>query len=792
MNLKTKRQPNKSMRSRSYVLVFVFTVIFAALLVCHLFKISVIDHDTYVARANERHFGNISIPAERGAIYDKNGTPLAWSATVYKVYIDPSLYRTQIEKIEKNNKQILSQNKSKDGTPKGYVDTTQLQNELITYLSEKLSISTDEIVEAINKDSKYVVLKKQVEKPDADEILAYMDNIGLSCINTESDTKRYYTQNELAAAVIGFTNASGDGQYGIESYYDNYLAGTDGRVLSAKDANGNVMPYRDAQTYDAINGDDLYLTIDITMQYYLEKNLEDMCEDFNIQDRACGIIMNAKTGAIYAMASCPGFDLNDPSTIYDSKKAEELSLLTGQEYDDAYAEAREEQWKNKAVQEIYTPGSVFKSFTAAAALEENAVDLDTYSYTCTGSTKVMDAELWCSHRSGHGTETFQQAMTNSCNPAFIDIAFKLGDTAFDQYFRSFGLNEKTGIDLPGESGSIFYDYDSLGAVELASESFGQSTKLSAIQMITGYAAIINGGELVTPYVVGEIKDSDGNTVKKNTKNVKRQVISKETSEKMRSILENVVEDSPKSNSYIAGYKIGGKTGTSQKNDMYNIENEAAMQYVASYCCFAPADDPEIVMLILADEPDKSIGYYGSQVVVPYATKVLEEVLPYLGYYPEYSDSDYSSLTTQVPSVSDMNLTDAQEILADSDISYKVIGDGDYVSKQSPSSGSVFVTGGSVILYTGESEVETTTVPNVVGMTLTAAKSLIYDNGLNMFISDVGNSDSELVVTSQSIESGTEANKGTVLSLTLGTGSSSDDDDDDDDSDAVNNNEYVAD
>ena len=792
MNLKTKRQPNKSMRARSYLLVFLFTVIFAAILVCHLFKISVIDHDIYVARANERHFGNISIPAERGAIYDKNGTPLAWSATVYKVYIDPSLYRTQIEKIEKNNKQILAQNKSNDQTPKGYVDTTQLQNELITYLSEKLSISTDDIIEAINKDSKYVVLKKQVEKPDADEILAYMDNIGLSCVNTESDTKRYYTQNELAAAVIGFTNSSGDGQYGIESYYDDYLAGTDGRVLSAKDARGNVMPYRDSHTYDAINGDDLYLTIDITMQYYLEKNLEDMCEDFNIQDRACGIIMNAKTGAIYAMASCPGFDLNDPSTIYDSKKADELSLLTGQEYDDAYAEAREEQWKNKTVQEIYTPGSVFKSFTAAAALEENSIDPDSYSFVCTGSTKVMDAELYCSHRAGHGAETFQQAMTNSCNPAFIDIAFKLGDVAFDQYFRSFGLSEKTGIDLPGESGSIFYDYDSLGAVELASESFGQSTKLSAIQMITGYAAIINGGELVTPYVVGEIKDSDGNTVKKNTKNVKRQVISKETSEKMKKLLENVVEDYPKSNSYIAGYKIGGKTGTSQKNDIYNIENEAAMQYVASYCCFAPADDPEIVMLMLADEPDKSIGYYGSQVVVPYSTKVLEEVLPYLGYYPEYSDSDYSSLTTQVPSVSDMELANAQEVLAEAGISYKVIGDGDYVSKQSPASGSVFVTGGSVILYTGESEVETTIVPNVVGMTLTAAKSLIYENGLNMFISDVGNSDSELVVTSQSIESGTEANKGTVLSLTLGTGSSSDDDDDDDDSNAVNNNEYVAD
>lgn len=791
MNLKVKRQPNKSMRNRSYFIIFLFTVVFAAALVVRLFKISVIDHEFYVNYANDYHFGEMSISADRGAIYDKNGTPLAWSATVYKVFIDSKLYRSQISDIEEENQKLLKKSSSGE-IPEKYVDLTQLQTNLAGYLSEKLEISIDDVYEAMEKDSNYVVLKSQVEKEDAEAIVAYAKSLGLTCIATESNNRRYYTQNELAAAVIGFTNSDGDGQYGIESYYNDYLAGTDGRTLSAQDAYGDEMPYKNSQTYDAIDGNDLYLTIDITMQYYLEKNLEDMCDDFNIQNRACGIIMNAKTGAIYAMASCPGFDLNDPSTIYDEKKADELSLLTGQEYTDAYTDAREEQWKNKAVQEIYTPGSVFKAFTASAALEEDIIDPDTYSYTCGGSVQIADATLWCSHRSGHGTETFQQSMTNSCNPAFIDIALKMGDSIFDQYFRGFGLNEKTGIDLPGESGSIFYDIDSLGSVELASESFGQSTKLSAIQMITGYAAIINGGYLVTPYVVGEIKDNDGNTVKKNTTTVKRQVISQETSEKMRDVLENVVEDSPKSNSYIAGYKIGGKTGTSQKNDTYSIDNEAEMQYVASYCCFAPADDPEIVMLILADEPDKEIGYYGSQVVVPYATKILEEVLPYLGYYPEYSDSDYSSLTVQVPSVSDMDLSDAQEILADSDITYQVVGDGDYVTMQSPSSGSVFVKGGNVILYTGESEYETTTVPSLVGYSLTTAKTLIYDSDLNLFISDVGDSDSELVVTSQSIESGTEANKGTVISLTLGRSSGNSDDDEDDDENYVNNNEYIAD
>jgi stage V sporulation protein D (sporulation-specific penicillin-binding protein) len=786
-----KREPNKSMRLRTYFVLAIIMLVFVVILVIHLFKVSIIEHSKYEKLANDYHFGTISIEADRGAIYDSNGTPLAWSATVYKVYIDPELYREEMQDIVDTNNKLLSQKGSALTAEDGYVDVNKVQDELITFLATELEIEENDVISAMAKESRYCVLQTQVEKPVADEILEYADNLGLSCIATVADTKRYYPQNELAAAVIGFTNGDGDGQYGIESYYNDYLSGTDGRVVSAKDANGNEMPYRNSQTYDAENGDSLYLTIDINMQYYLEKNLADMCDEFDVAERACGIIMNAKTGAIYAMATVPGFDLNNPSVIYDSDTADELKSLTGDEYDTAYAEARELQWKNKAVTETYIPGSVFKVFTGSAALEEQVIDTDTFSYSCSGSIHVVDADLYCSHLAGHGTQTFQQAMTNSCNPAFVQIGLDLGIGLFSQYFRAFGLDSRTGIDLPGEAGSIYYSESTMGVVELGSTAFGQSSKITPIQMITGYAAAINGGYLVTPYVVGEIKDSDGNTVEKTTTTVKRQVISEETSAKMREVLENVVEDAPNSNSYISGYKIGGKTGTSQKNDLYNIDDESSMQYVASYCCFAPADDPEIIMLILADEPDKNVGYYGSQVVVPYATKVLEEILPYLGYYPEYSDSDYSSLVSEVPSVADMSLSDAQETLTDANLTYTIIGDGDTVVKQSPSSGYTVIRGGNVVIYTEDTDYQTTTMPSVVGYSLTAAQTLLYENGLNVVISSSSDAD-ELVVTSQSYETGTEVYTGTVVTITLGSATSVDDEDDDGGANQAYNDNFVED
>lgn len=777
MKMKIERHPNLSMRRRSFVILVGIMFVFAIAVTLHLFNISVLNHSKYEKLANDYHFGTMSISADRGAIYDANGTPLAWSATVYKVYIDSQYYREEIENFNSKNQQIITQKGAGASAEDGIVDTEKLQDELVSYLSQALSIEPQEILDAMQKDTRYYVLQTQVEKPVADEILAYTESIDIDSIATEADTKRYYTQNELAAAVIGFTNGDGDGQYGIEKYYDDHLSGTDGRIVSAKDGKGNEMPYRNSQTFDAINGDSVYLTIDVTMQYYLEKNLEDMCDDFQIAERACGIIMNAKTGAVYAMATVPSFDLNNPSEIYDKDTAKELKKLPVNEYDEAYAAEREKQWKNKAVSEIYIPGSVFKVFTASAALDEKTIDPDTFGYTCGGEIQVADATLYCSHRAGHGTENFQQAMTNSCNPAFVKIGQTLGVGKFSQYFRAFGLSEKTGIDLPAEAEPIFYAEDRMGIVELSSASFGQSTKLTPIEMITGYASVINGGYLLEPYVVSEIKDSNSNTIMKNTKNVKRQVVSEETSEKMQSVLYNVVQDAPASNAYIAGYKIGGKSGTAQKNDEYDITDEANMQYVASYCCFAPADDPEIIMLIMADEPNKEIGYYGSQVVVPYSTKIMKEILPYLGYYPEYTDSDYTSLTAEIPQAESLSVEEAQEKISDAGLTYKIFGDGETVTAQTPDPGTIVLSGGSVILYTdAEPEKNTVVVPDVIGCSLAAAKNLLVENGLNLYISDAAETDSELVVTSQGVEAGTEVYQGSIINLNLGEKSYDSDDD----------------
>lgn len=772
---KAKRLPDLWMKVRVYIILFTVICVFAGMVVVHLFKISVIDHKKYAQYANNYHFGTISLPAERGSIYDANGTPLAWSANVYKIYIDSKLYKDEVADIEKRNEQLKKQSKK-------YTDVDKLTTNFVNYLSGKLKIEPNKIRKILEKDSRYTVLKKQVEKPDANEILSKCKDMGFNCVATEDDTKRYYTQNDLAASVIGFTNSEGQGQYGLESYYNSYLSGIEGREISAKDAHGNIMPYRKAQTYDAVDGSSLYLTIDTNIQYYLEESLEKMCEEHNVANRACGIIMNCKTGAVLAMATAPGFDLNNPSEITDKKTIESLSKLSGSEYDKAYADARELQWRNKCVGETLLPGSIFKTFTGSAAIEEAAIDPKTFSYNCIGYINVVDAVINCSHRSGHGHLDFQSAMTKSCNPAFVRIGLDLGKEKFGQYFESFGFTEKTGIDLPGEADSIYYNYKTMSSVDLASSAFGQANQLTPIQIATAYCAAVNGGYLLEPYVVGEIKDSNGNTVVDNTKNVKRQVISSETSEYISKVLENVVEETPDSNAYIAGYKIGGKTGTAQKIGEYKLEDEGRMQYVADYACFAPADDPEIVMLIMADEPDKSKGYYGYQVAAPAAKEVFENILPYLGYYPEQNAAYYSSSNVEVPNVKGMTLEKAEQTLKDSGIEYSIVGDsGESVTGQTPAGGTSMFNKGVVMLYTENSgDNVTVNVPNIVGMTVEKAQKTLYSEGLNMYAkidSDDSNTTSdEIIVKGQGIAEGTVVNKGSVISVTTGREDSDDSDD----------------
>ena len=771
---KTKAEVSATvrMRNRTNKGVLGLMTVFCAAVIVRLFVVSVVDNSKYEGMANNYHFGTMTLSANRGAIYDANGTALAWSATVYNIYIDPTLYREEMKSIEDANDKKKSAAEEENETADNLVDVDQLKTSITNFLSEKLGLKTEEVEASFEKDGRYYVLQTQVEKNVTDEITAYFEKLNLSFIGTEATTRRYYPQNELAAAVIGFTNGDGDGQYGLEYQYDDYLSGVDGRVISAQAANGEEMPYRYSTTYDAEDGDSLYLTLDTTIQYYLEKSLAEMVEKFEVKERACGVIMNPKTGAVYAMATYPTFDLNNPSEIYDAKTAQELAALPEGEYSTAYATARETQWKNKVISEISYPGSTFKIVTTADAFEENLINMETDSFYCSGQVQVADALIRCSNTAGHGAQTFTQALTNSCNPAFIEIGQRIGIDKFSYYFEGFGLAEKTGIDLPGEAVSYSVTGDDMTIVDLASAAYGQCNKVTAMELVTAYSAAINGGYMVTPHVVDHVVDSNGNIVLQNETEVKRQIVSEETSDIVREQLEAVVNNNPSHNAYIQGYRIGGKSGTAEKLDTSTADDR---QYVASYCCFAPADDPEVIMLIMADEPNKEIGYYGSQVVVPYARDIMEEILPAMGFYPEYSDGEDTDSTVTVPYLQSADITSAESTLAQLGLTYEVVGDGTTVASQSPSTGTSVTKGGKVILYTevGGNSGDTIEVPNLVGMTAAEVNETMTYYDLNYAIVGSSASESGALVQYQSEEAGTVVPRGTAITLTLSVSQQSD-------------------
>lgn len=771
---KTKAEVSATvrMRNRTNKGVLGLMTVFCAAVIVRLFVVSVVDNSKYEGMANNYHFGTMTLSANRGAIYDANGTALAWSATVYNIYIDPTLYREEMKSIEDANDKKKSAAEEENETADNLVDVDQLKTSITNFLSEKLGLKTEEVEASFEKDGRYYVLQTQVEKNVTDEITAYFEKLNLSFIGTEATTRRYYPQNELAAAVIGFTNGDGDGQYGLEYQYDDYLSGVDGRVISAQAANGEEMPYRYSTTYDAEDGDSLYLTLDTTIQYYLEKSLAEMVEKFEVKERACGVIMNPKTGAVYAMATYPTFDLNNPSEIYDAKTAQELAALPESEYSTAYATARETQWKNKVISEISYPGSTFKIVTTADAFEENLINMETDSFYCSGQVQVADATIRCSNTAGHGAQTFTQALTNSCNPAFIEIGQRIGIDKFSYYFEGFGLAEKTGIDLPGEAVSYSVTGDDMNIVDLASAAYGQCNKVTAMELVTAYSAAINGGYMVTPHVVDHVVDSNGNIVLQNETEVKRQIVSEETSDIVREQLEAVVNNNPSHNAYIQGYRIGGKSGTAEKLDTSTADDR---QYVASYCCFAPADDPEVIMLIMADEPNKEIGYYGSQVVVSYARDIMEEILPAMGFYPEYSDGEDTDSTVTVPYLQSADITSAESTLAQLGLTYEVVGDGTTVASQSPSTGTSVTKGGKVILYTevGGNSGDTIEVPNLVGMTAAEVNETMTYYDLNYAIVGSSASESGALVQYQSEEAGTVVPRGTAITLTLSVSQQSD-------------------
>lgn len=764
-----KHIPMKTMKFRIRVIMTgVFFLLFL-MVAMNFFKISVVENEKYQAMANDQHFGSILISAHRGSIYDSHGSPLAKSASVYKVFLDPRQFKTELkslqESIDKRNKEKLA------GTYKPKFDengnelntlpesSDDFKNEAINFLAEKLGITPEKVSSAMEANNQYSILQDQVEKPVADEVLAFFDKYEFISLNVEEDTKRYYPHNELAASVIGFTSAGGDGIYGLEAYYDDYLAGVDGRTISAKDSNGNELPYRYSKTYAAKNGDDVYLTIDTKIQYTLEEHLEEMVTEFEVKNRACAILMNAKTGAVYGMATYPSFDLNEPYEIADPVAAQKIAMLTGDVATKATSDAREAQWKNKCITEIYEPGSVFKVITSSAAIEENLIDLENDSFYCSGSVSIPGSDpIHCHDWGGHGAQNFQKALTNSCNPAFMEIGSRLGIEKFCYYYDAFGLKERTGIDLPAEGVGIGFEPENMKEIDLLVSAFGQGDTLTPMEMITSYCAAINGGYLLQPYVVDKVVDEDGNIVLKNERTVRRQVISEDTSEKVRTALGNVVAGSSGGNVSIKGYSIGGKSGTSERLSLDKDE------YGASYVCFAPVEDPEIILLVLADMPNADIGYYGSVVAVPTARHIFEDVLPYLGYYPKYTDEEIEELDVKIPLL-EGSISDAKDTLDGLGVTYEIIGNGIEIVAQSPQTGSEIAKGGCVYLYTEKGNtVEYKVVPDLMYASPEVANELITYNHLNYVAKGASVKRSNAVVNSQSIPAGTRVPMGTTIVL----------------------------
>ncbi len=711
-----------------------------------LFKVSVIDSKELSAMATDQQQSSFDIKAKRGTIYDRNNKVLAQSATVWDVIISPG----DIEKNEPENREFIC---------KG--------------ISEILGVKYETLTEACkDTSSRYYVVKKKVDRSTVEKINNFVlkNNLNRYSVYTVENSERSYPNGTLAASVLGFVNENEEG-YGIEAYYNSYLKGTDGRVITTTDAHGNAMPYDYSARYSAKDGNSLVLTIDETLQYYLEKNLEITVSQHKLANRSTGIIMNAKTGAIVAMATSPGFDPNDPSHVYFESDRLTLAKMSADKKTEEEILAKKQeiwgkQWQNKAVSELYIPGSVFKMFTCASALEEEVVSLDS-TFECSGIADVAGTKIRCWNIGGHGVSNLTEAMIRSCNPAFIKIGQLLGVEKFSKYFEAFGFTEKTGIDLPGEADSLYVKESDMGIVELSSSAFGQTTKVTPIQMVTAAAAVVNGGKLVTPYVVDKIIDSDGNVVKSAQTVVRRQVISEETSATMRKILEDVVTANGGGNAYMSGYRIGGKSGTSEKIDDYNSGKTPELRYVATFCAIVPIDDPEYVMLVVCDEPTS--GYiYGSAIAAPVVSAVFKEGLEYMGIYPQYTADELAQQDVTVPWVGGYNSIRAEAQLTAAGLKAEYIGstDGTEVTGQVPSAGTVMPSGSTVMLYMGDiplSDYRMSTVPNVIGMTVEAANKALSEAGLNISITGAATG-SEAKAVSQSVNSGLVVYRGSVIEV----------------------------
>ncbi|MGI5888513.1 MAG: penicillin-binding transpeptidase domain-containing protein [Oscillospiraceae bacterium] len=721
-----KKRKTPSIKKRMAIVMGIITACFFIVTVS-LAVISIVDHEKYSNMAISQQIKDTSVSPKRGSIYDANMNVLAESATVYTVAISPNdLDESEYETVA-------------DG------------------LSEILGVDRDTILEKCREDNYYSIIKRKVDQPDVDSVKEWMSETGISAVTFTEDSKRYYPYGNFLAQVLGFVGTDNYGLAGLEAYYNDELSGVSGRVITAQNALGTETYYKYETDYEVTDGYSLVLTVDNVIQHYLEEALDTAVKEHNVQNGACGIVMDVNTGEILAMATKGDFDPNDPFTITDETVLEEINQITDEdEKSSAILAAQQAQWDNKAISDVYEPGSVFKTITAATALETGAVTEDTMFYCDMYYDVTDEITMKCATRA-HGWENIEDALINSCNVAFIQIGQAIGAEDFFQYFQAFGLTQKTGIDLPGEANSIYYDADELGVVQLASCSYGQSNAVTPLQMITAFSAVVNGGNLMKPYIVDKIIDSDGNVVEQNEPEVVRQVISSETSETMCQYLESVVTDSNGSNAYLAGYRVGGKSGTSQK--LGGNEDD----YVSSFMAFAPADDPQIAVLIILDTP-KSYSIYGSTLVGPIVQSVMSDILPYIGVERVYTDEELADAEVTAPNVMNYSLTQAYSVLQSNGFTYEVVGDGTTVTNQYPAGGQSVPQGSKIILYTNDEDIRYVTMPDLTGYTVKDAQSLMQEVGLNITVE--GSSSSEAVAVSQDISPGESVEAGTVVSVTF--------------------------
>ena len=732
------RRANRIIQTRSFVLMILMGVVMFVLLFFRLFDLQITRHEELQSKAVNQQTRRTVVTASRGTIYDTAGNILAISSSAETIILSP---------LEINNALNDTEN-----------PVTWTKDSLAAGLAEILGKDAASIRKRMdNVKSQYELIQLRADEEVAAKVRAYVEENKISGVHLVADTKRYYPYGSLAAQVIGFVGDDNTGLYGLEAYYEEELEGQSGLVISAKDQAENDMLYTYEQYFAAKNGSDLTLTLDTTIQYYLEKGLEAMTDKFSAANGASGIVMNAKTGGIMAMASYPNYDLNDFLTVSDQTLQERIGRG-----ENTLAEMQLLQWRNKALNDTYEPGSTFKILTLSAALEEGVVDKTT-TVNCGGSVNISGYTIHCSNKNGHGLQTLVQSVGNSCNPAFINYGLRIGNEKFYEYMRSFGLMNPTGIDLGGEAVGVFAADSSFTQLDLACYAFGQNFTVTPLTLIAAQAACVNGGYLHTPYLVERITDSDGNVTYRHDSTPVRQVISEQTSATVRECLEYVVASGTGKNGQVAGYRIGGKTGTADKGQTGDV--------VVSFLCFAPADDPQVIMLITMDTPSRATGTYvsGGNMVAPTASTVMAEILPYLGIEPSYSAEELLGMDTTVPNVIGSTVEQAKEKLKERALSYKIVGDGDTITDQTPAGGAIIPGKSTVILYASAAKpTDKCVVPHLLGKTPSEANTAATAAGLLIrFSGTTGSESSSIRVLSQSIDEGTEVDAGTVITVQLG-------------------------